>query len=281
MSTKIALLTVAFIERCPDAESNDAEREAVEAEAWLTAASVSVRSAGGRVTGARENVIKCVFTTAHAAVKATVELLAGNATDLPLRAGLHQGAVIAQAGDVSGETVDVATFLLERAEHHQLLITRTVLELLPRDYRGVVRTSEEAAGAQGSPLEVFSLDWEALSREESTGDALVGGNARLRLFYRHEMLEVGPHDNDVVIGRGRRAQMVVNDVMASRKHLLIQSRGGRFYAVDLSTNGTYLATDDKVSYLSGGELELRGQGRISLGRNPSEAMHFVDYVVLK
>ena len=281
MSTKIALLTVAFIERCREAERNDAEREAIEAEAWLSAATVSVRSAGGRVTGARENVVKCVFTTAQAAVRATVELLAGNATALPLRAALHQGAVIARAGDVSGETVDVATFLLKRAEHRQLLITRTVLELLPREYRGVVRTSEAAAGAQGSPLEVFWLDWEALSRGASNEDAPVGGNARLRLFYLDDMLEVGLQDNDVVIGRGRHAQMVVNDVMASRKHLLIQCRDGGFYAVDLSTNGTYLATDDKVSYLSDGELELRGQGRISLGRNLSEAMHFVDYVVLK
>jgi pSer/pThr/pTyr-binding forkhead associated (FHA) protein len=81
--------------------------------------------------------------------------------------------------------------------------------------------------------------------------------------------------NVVILGRGQKADMVVNDSMASREHARIECRRGKFILTDMSTNGTYVETTEGPSYLRREDIVLTGQGKIALGRDLGEATEYV------
>ena len=76
---------------------------------------------------------------------------------------------------------------------------------------------------------------------------------------------------------GKKADMVVNDTMASREHARIECRRGKFILTDMSTNGTYVLTAEGPSYLRREDIVLVGEGKIALGREISEATEIVTF----
>jgi pSer/pThr/pTyr-binding forkhead associated (FHA) protein len=81
--------------------------------------------------------------------------------------------------------------------------------------------------------------------------------------------------NVVILGRGQKADMVINDSMASREHARIECRRGKFILTDMSTNGTYVETQEGPSYLRRDDIVLTGQGKIAFGRDLGEATEYV------
>jgi len=109
---------------------------------------------------------------------------------------------------------------------------------------------------------------------------IAGPQARLRLHFREQEIEVSQSRPVVTIGRGQQNDIVVLDALASRVHARIEYRRGKFVLLDQSTNGTYvLIQDGERAYLRREELTLRGSGVITLGRTAEaeapEAIHFV------
>jgi predicted component of type VI protein secretion system len=65
---------------------------------------------------------------------------------------------------------------------------------------------------------------------------------------------------------------VIADRMASRLHGRIERRGDRFYYVDLSTNGTFVALEgDAETVLRRDEMLLRARGTLCFGHSASDA----------
>ncbi|HSS65807.1 MAG TPA: FHA domain-containing protein, partial [Gammaproteobacteria bacterium] len=81
----------------------------------------------------------------------------------------------------------------------------------------------------------------------------------------------------MILGRGKKADMIINDSMASREHARIECRRGKFILTDMSTNGTYVVSPDGPSYLRREDIVLTGEGKIALGRDLGEATEIVDF----
>ena len=97
----------------------------------------------------------------------------------------------------------------------------------------------------------------------------------MSLTYRSSEVTLSSSSGTVVLGRGKKADMIINDSMASREHARLECRRGKFYLTDQSTNGTYVQTEGGPAYLRREELELNGIGKIALGRELAEATEYV------
>ncbi len=80
-------------------------------------------------------------------------------------------------------------------------------------------------------------------------------------YYVDESYEI---EEDEIIGRGRKCDIVINDKYLSGKHLRVFKVAGKFYIEDLgSTNGTFL----NGSALGEKAVELLDGDKISFGRS--------------
>jgi adenylate cyclase len=75
----------------------------------------------------------------------------------------------------------------------------------------------------------------------------------------------------IKIGRGEKADIVMQDNIVSRMHAQIERRRDKFVFVDFSFNGSYLLIDgeDEI-HLRCEEYLLRDRGSISLGHPHNE-----------
>ena len=98
-------------------------------------------------------------------------------------------------------------------------------------------------------------------------------------MYHDQEIKLDSDSPGFSMGRGSRADLVVAESLASREHVLIESRRGKFVLLDKSTNGTYVQTeDDKGAYLRREEMILSGSGKISLGRDfTQDPTEYVEY----
>ena len=76
----------------------------------------------------------------------------------------------------------------------------------------------------------------------------------------------------IVLGRDASCQIAIADRMASRQHARIERRRDKFFLIDQSTNGTFVAfVGESEIALRREEVMLRGEGRIAFGRSVSES----------
>ena len=175
------------------------------------------------------------------------------------------------AGYESALTAELAGYLLEHARRERLtLLSRPVIEFETDDRLGLgefgIQTrvaqpddEEEPVSppgqAQSGRTMIYSnaervsepLEEQAQSRAQ-TASLLIDGRR----------VVIGPQG--ATIGRGRQADVVLNDPNVSRKHAEIRPRGGSWVVTDLgSTNGSQLngrRIDGPEVLRSGDEIEL-------------------------
>jgi hypothetical protein len=93
----------------------------------------------------------------------------------------------------------------------------------------------------------------------------------LRLFHRDCKFTVDSKHPSLKIGRGKKADIVSHDNLASRMHATIELRNDEFVFVDISSNGSYILIKGEGEIrLRGEEFVLRGCGSISLGHPHNE-----------
>jgi predicted component of type VI protein secretion system len=83
----------------------------------------------------------------------------------------------------------------------------------------------------------------------------------------------------VALGREGACDLIVQNDLASRLHIRIELRSGKFVIADQSTNGTYIrSSDGNVVHITREETVLYGNGSISLGQSfaeyPDELVEF-------
>ncbi len=116
----------------------------------------------------------------------------------------------------------------------------------------------------------------------STGimPAVMTPKARLQLSYRNSNVVINEEHSAATLGRSTGADIAVEETLASRMHVRIELRRGKFFIVDQSTNGTYIKSNETGSetFLRREEAPLTGSGLISLGRafneNPVEIVKY-------
>jgi class 3 adenylate cyclase len=235
--------------------------------------------------------IMCTFNSADLAVEAAMGMQEGVGEDLPernpntpssltIRVGLHHGSAILEGGDVFGDAVNVAARMAGLAKGGQIITTKDTAELLPPALRSSTRYLHRlSVKGKSEDIDIFEIIWQAEDVTRMATGLLKGQSkqASLRISYNGLEQSLDQDMDPIILGRGKKADVVINDSMASREHARIECRRGKFILTDMSTNGTYVQSSEGPSYLRREDLVLTGEGRIAFGRELSEATEYVSY----
>ena len=235
--------------------------------------------------------IMCTFPGADLAVEASMGMQEGVTEDLhvrnpntpstmTIRVGLHHGSAILESGDVFGDAVNVAARMASLAKGGQIITTKETAEQLAPTLRSSTRHLDRiSVKGKAEEIDIFEVIWQSEDVTRMATGLLKSQSAEVKLYldYHGFERELDQDMDTLILGRGKKADMVIDDSMASREHARIECRRGKFILTDMSTNGTYVQTSEGPSYLRREDLVLVGEGRIALGREISEATEFVTF----
>jgi len=228
---------------------------------------------------------EAAFHAACAIMTAVEKNQSGGESTLHVRIGFNYGDVIKESDDVFGNTVNIASRVESITRADQIMTTQAVFDALPenlqRQLRQIMRANFKG---KNDLLDIYQVVLE----QEDTLSTRIGIPAyrkssdmtnELILRYRGSSIRVNNNCRSVVLGRDETCDLVVNNDLASRLHVHIDQRFGRFTIVDQSTNGTYIRfSDGNVTHITREEIFLQGSGLISLGQsfaeNPAEVVEY-------
>lgn len=242
----------------------------------------AVTDNGGIVIKTIGDEVMCTLPTADAAAAAAVQIqeqiadgieIDNKVHAITIRIGFHFGPVIHEKGDVFGDAVNIAARMAALAKGGQLITTKETVDAMSPLHSSNSRLLDRlTVKGKRETIDIYELVWQ----EEDVTHIATGlfsapeQSGTLKLVYDgHEQI-IDPTKLPMSVGRGNRADMMVNDTFASREHIRFEARRGKFVLLDTSTNGTYVETAEGSFYLRREELVLRGTGKISLGRELSE-----------
>lgn len=240
---------------------------------------------GGHTIKTIGDCVMAALPDPHAAARVAIDLqlttrlpLDSAGTCLLVRIGFCHGPVITRDNDVFGDAVNIAARLCDLAKSEQILTTQDTAKLIGAELQSSVRHFDHAQlkGVQ-QPVPVVQLMWDQRHHTEmiSVTPDIAFAASELDLVFagRHELLK--PPDVPITIGRGEDCSIVVDERLASRHHLRIEYRRGKFTLIDESSNGTYVVMEqpegEKSVYVRNEPLTLIGKGRFALGVQPDQA----------
>jgi len=253
----------------------------------------STQALRGRVIKTIGDEIMCVFVDADSAVKAAYDIQETVSNDftygraLSIRIGAHFGpAILESDGDIFGDAVNVAARMAGIAKAGQIIITEDTVEKLNEELKADTREFDRApVKGKKEPMIIYEVMWAQEDVTRMAAPNLLAAAAaklmKMKLRWRDKQLELADSSGITVIGRGDQADFVVDDKLASRMHVRIEVRRGKFVVIDQSTNGTFVRTNDgREVYLRREELPLTGAGCFSLGSPVSaENAELIYYIV--
>lgn len=197
-----------------------------------------------------------------------------------LRIGIATGPAIERGGDVFGEVVNDAAAVARIAQAQQILGSQALGEL-PAIVGAFQWRPFDQIKLKGKHCvsTIYRLNWQTTPHNKATriySIELENGEdipQRLSLFYQGDEVIIGPEDTPYIIGRDRdRVHLTVDSHFASRQHLQIVYRRGKYVLIDQSTNGCYIRPDkgDEI-YLRREELPLTHCGHIGLGESTDQS----------
>jgi adenylate cyclase len=200
----------------------------------------------------------------HLAVEARIE------GRLNAHIGIHHGPVLHERGDVFGDAVNVAARLTELAKPRETLTSEeTLARMCPAERLRAHLTELAALKGKSGAFKLYELRWEDLGLTTAPLRAEVGSVAPgcLRVWRGATACEVCPANARLRIGRQAHNDFVVDCEGASRTHAHIEWRCGRFFLVDVSTNGTHVCEEGHAGvWVKREERRLCGRGTLGLGQ---------------
>ncbi len=210
------------------------------------------------------------FDTPSHAVLAAQDMQKPHVPDqLEIKVALHHGPTILEDDDVFGDAVNIASRLVSLSKPGQILTSGVTVEALDsaliESCRLIDRTEVKGKTDVIDIYEVISLedDITQMNVDLTTKPTLV-----LLMRYDQKELRFGGKDGTFTIGRHKHCDLVINEELASRQHVTLESKRGKFYLVDRSTNGTWLRNETgRVMFLRREEILLPPTGDISFGKH--------------
>jgi adenylate cyclase len=246
-------------------------------------------AAGGRVVKTIGDEVMALFPSSDAAAGAAAamhgaieKLPAVGETRLALRIGFHAGPVIQQDNDVFGDTVNLASRLVNQAVKDQIITSAETAARLSPMFRPFTR---QLYGIQvkgkAEEVQLCEIVW----RQDDDMTTFVAAKpaprtsaGRLKLVYQGKETIRRRENDSIVIGREQDCGLVINDNMASRRHCMIEQRGDKWVLKDHSTNGTFVTQEgDNETLLRREELTLRRHGWIAFGQSKAGTEEVVEY----
>ncbi|MGH8443507.1 MAG: adenylate/guanylate cyclase domain-containing protein [Nevskiaceae bacterium] len=236
---------------------------------------------GGRVVKTIGDEVMCRFDTAMDAARAAMDMqrqlrgAASSGPELKVRIGFAYGATVDRDGDVFGDVVNIAARLASMAKADQILTTEATSAQFDRELRACSRLFDKTP-VKGikEEVSVVQVVWEQRNQTVlvSTGPTETVMAQQLELSCGGQTWKLTPPQLPRWIGRSEECEIPLAAPFASRKHVRIEYRRGKFMLVDESSNGTYVEVDDagkmRVIYVRNEGFALVGSGRFSMGTKP-------------
>jgi hypothetical protein len=255
--------------------------------------SQAVTDNGGTVVKTIGDEVLATFPAAEAAVLASASIMeavgqafSDESTRVAVSIGLHFGQVLVEAGDVFGDTVNIASRLVKLANPGQVLTSHSTIEKLPGELKSKTRAigSFPVKGKREvmNVFEVLLLDAQKdpeLTLAPGQGPTMKKVNVYLLLRLGEKEVTLHEDGQSVMMGRDPGHELSVEGKLASRNHAKIECTNGKFVLSDHSTNGTFVLTgEDGIIPLHRETFLLQGTGQISLGQdfedNPTELVQY-------
>lgn len=241
----------------------------------------------GRVVKTIGDEVMCRFTDASAAARAAIDmqrrlraLPVEPGANLKVRIGFAYGATVERAGDVFGDVVNVAARLAALAKADQILTTEATLALFDRELKACSRLFDKTP-VKGikEEVSVVQVQWEARNQTVlvKTGPTETVMAQKLHLSCRDQQWTLTPPELPRWIGRSEECEIPLQAPFASRKHVRLEYRRGKFMLVDESSNGTYVEMEGSIVYVRNEAFALVGTGRFSLGTRPEGDEYAVSF----
>ncbi len=236
---------------------------------------------GGRVIKTIGDEVMCVLPDADGACLAAMDmqlkisaLPVVSGVQRAIRAGFHVGSVIEENNDVFGDTVNLAARMAGLAKGTQIMTTRATVDRLSTLLRGATRSiAALSVKGKGDDVEVCEVTWQASDEMTMATPSILAAARNMVLWLQHAGQEhlLEQSNTGIVLGRDAGCEIVVADRMASRHHARIERRRDKFFLIDQSTNGTFVAVagEPEIS-LRREEVMLRGAGQIAFGHSVGE-----------
>ncbi len=295
MSQQIEKLAVLFADICGSTALYDSvgDAQAHRLTSWCIAAMLhEITPFQGVLIKTIGDEIMCTFPSAEAAFNAACAMQNAVRNKRPeggiimhIRVGFHYGDVIREAGDVFGDTVNVAARVAGSARTDQIMTTQAVHDVLPPILQSKTHQimSAEFKGKQ-EKYPVFLVVWEEDGMECTRFNVPlqhrpVENVHELTLNYNGRLFKINAKRKCMMLGRGDNCDIIVRNSFISRQHVRVELRFDKFLIVDQSTNGTYVRfSDGHIVCITHEEMVLQGSGCFSLGQasfeNPNEFIKF-------
>ena len=98
---------------------------------------------------------------------------------------------------------------------------------------------------------------------------MVPPSASLEISYKDRIISLNDPAPDLVIGRHRGCDLIVQHALVSRKHATIICKRGKFFLLDHSSNGSFVGEANQQPVVICRDMaQLKKSGIISLGIEP-------------
>lgn len=250
----------------------------------------------GRVIKKIGDEIMCQFPTAEDAALAATEMHVKKITSdevepLNIRVGLHYGSTIAKDNDIFGDAVNIAARMAAIAKANQSITTESFIKLLSSASKSKTRLFDSArVKGIDEEIRIYQILWEEgnVTTFATAQHIQQISQANVSIVLKFNGEERFYTDSDMTtainLGRDPSCDITIDAKFASRSHVNLEFRRGKFVLVDHSTNGTYvkLNNQDEI-FIRREELPLIGEGYISLGEdyNPKNTSNIYFSVLQK
>lgn len=253
------------------------ERAAALVSGMLQRAADIVRRHSGRVLRSRGDDVLCLFEGPTDALRAALAIhancageSAGNGAGCMMKIGIHAGPMLYSAGELLGDTVNMAARLCGLAKAGQTIVSDDLVKRGDCPDGGLLRPLGDISlrGKSGMQSLFELLDGGEADEITQVGTAALHFPVASRLVLRFESRERVLDFLLVrfLLGRNKDCDLQVEHPLVSRHHAEIRYQNKEFTLTDFSTNGTLLITRGQRRMLHHGQDALRGNGSIFLGR---------------
>lgn len=229
------------------------------------------------------------FDDPNTACTAAIEIQRGHSSlGLSVRVGFHVGEVIADSGDVYGNTVNLAARVAAFAEANEICTTEKAVARLSLEHRTnthYLDNVEFKGVAQSMP--VYRVHWQSDTAhtviiQETPGEQRNIAHSVLQIIENGKKHIVDAHQPTIRVGRADENDVVIECESASRNHAAIELIRGRYVLSDSSTNGTYLLKHGAApEFVRRASVSLDHYGTIGFGFNPEEeSLHVIRYCIV-
>ncbi len=205
--------------------------------------------------------------------------------NLAMRIGMNSGPVVSASNSVYGDTVNIAARLAQQAKANQSLVSSATIEQVSENLRDELRlVGQIKMKGKADAIEVHEL-LETDSKEDITEVSGTKAVVQARSFlmsvrFRSKQMRFNPMLVRFLFGRGMHCDQIVDHPTISREHAEFLYQNGRFVFRDFSTNGSVIVHNQVIEPVHRSSLELKGEGKIYLGRTLHQLEFCIEYVCM-